>query len=189
MSEQAKQEPVVGRRVRVEERALARRDGRTELRQMVVHPGTVVLLPVLDDGRLVLIKNKRFAVERTLLELCAGTLESGEQPAHCAARELEEETGYRAAQVEPLLSFFASPGTSNERVHVFLARGLTETAQQLDPAEQIEVARLSLSEALERIREGEIEDAKTIASILYFHTWRPMNERAHGSTAERAGEP
>jgi ADP-ribose pyrophosphatase len=171
MSDSANERVVVGRRVRVEERRVPRRDGQVELREMVVHPGSVVLLPLLDDGRLVMIRNRRFAVERTLLELCAGTLEPGEDVALCAARELEEETGYRARQLTELLSFFPSPGISNERMHVFVARGLSVSAQQLDQSEQIEVEPLPLSDVLARIRAHEIEDAKTIAAVLYFHTW------------------
>lgn len=164
---------VVGRRVRVEQRRVPRRDGQVELREMVVHPGSVVLLPLLDDGRVVMIRNRRFAVERTLLELCAGTVEAGEDVAVCAARELEEETGYRASQLEPLLSFFPSPGVSNERMHVFVARGLHKTAQQLDQSEQIDVELRTFAEVLTAIAEHEIEDAKTIAAVLFFHTWRP----------------
>jgi len=175
MSEPA-DDVVIGRRVRIEERSVARRDGRRELRQMVVHPGSVVLLPLLDDGRIVMIRNRRFAIELTLLELCAGTRElspSGEpeELVSCAARELEEETGYRAAQLTPLLSFYPSPGVSNELMHVFVARGLTQTAQRLDQSEQIEVELVTRDDLLERIRKQEIRDAKTIAAVLYFHTW------------------
>lgn len=138
---------------------------------MVVHPGSVVLLPLRDDGKLLLIRNRRFAVERTLLELPAGTLELGEDPAGCAARELEEETGHRAASLTALLAFYPSPGMSSERMHVFVARGLTQTEQRLDESEQIEVEPLALEEVLARIERNEIEDAKTIAAVLYFHTW------------------
>jgi 8-oxo-dGTP pyrophosphatase MutT (NUDIX family) len=162
---------VIGRRVRVEQRRVPRSDGREELREMVVHPGSVVVLPFLDDGRLVLIRNRRFAVGKTLLELCAGTREGDEDPALCAARELEEETGYRAQTVTPLMSFYPTPGVSNERMSVFVARGLTKTQQQLDPSEQIEVEPLQLEDVLARIARNEIEDAKTIASVLFFHTW------------------
>jgi ADP-ribose pyrophosphatase len=162
---------VIGRRVKVEARRVPRSDGGEELREMVVHPGSVVVLPLLDDGRIVMIRNRRFAVERTLLELCAGTREGDEDPALCAARELEEETGYRARSLTPLLSFFPSPGVSNERMHTFVARGLTKTQQQLDPSEQIEVEPLTLVDVLGRIERNEIEDAKTIASVLFFHTW------------------
>lgn len=164
-------ELVIGRRLRVEERRLARRDGRVELRQMVVHPGSVVILPLLDDGRIVLIRNRRFTVERTLLELPAGTREPGEEPSLCAARELEEETGYAAGSLEPLLAFYPSPGTSDERMSVFVARGLSARAQQLDPSEQITVEPHTLSEALGLLRAGEIEDAKTIAALLYYRTF------------------
>ncbi|MET0285912.1 MAG: NUDIX hydrolase [Polyangiales bacterium] len=162
---------VIGRRVKVEQRRVPRSDGREELREMMVHPGSVVVLPLLDDGRIVMIRNRRFAVERTLLELCAGTREGDEDPLLCAGRELEEETGYRARELTPLLSFFPSPGVSNERMHTFVARGLTKTQQQLDPSEQIEVEPLALADVLARIERNEIEDAKTIVSVLYFHTW------------------
>jgi 8-oxo-dGTP pyrophosphatase MutT (NUDIX family) len=162
---------VIGRRVRVEQRRVPRSDGRDELREMVVHPGSVVVLPVLDDGRIVMIRNRRFAVGKTLLELCAGTREGEEDPALCAARELEEETGYRAQTVVPLLRFYPTPGVSNERMTVFVARGLTKTEQRLDPSEQIDVEPLSIDDVLGRIARNEIEDAKTIASVLYFHTW------------------
>lgn len=162
-------EVVQGRRVIVEQRRVLRRDGRDELRDVVVHPGSVVLLPLRDDGRLVMIRNRRFTIERTLLELPAGTREPGEEPAVCAARELEEETGYRASELRELLAFYPAPGSSTERMHVFLARGLEPSAQKLDETEQIEVVCLEIDEVLARIRDGQIEDAKTIASVLYWH--------------------
>lgn len=162
---------VRGRQLRVEVRRVPRSDGRVELRDMVVHPGSVVLLPLLDDGRIVMIRNRRFAIERTLLELPAGTREQDEEPASCAARELAEETGFRAARLDPVLTFYPAPGTSSERMHLFLARGLTAGAQRLDASEQIEVEPLSLGDVLARIRANEIEDAKTIAAVLYFHAF------------------
>lgn len=176
MGERTDGQVVVGRRVKVVERVLTRSDGRKELREMVVHPGSVVVLPVLDDGRIVMIHNHRFAVESTLLELCAGTRELGpdgepEDVASCAARELEEETGYRASNLAPLLSFYPSPGMSSEHMFVFVARGLVQTSQKLDPTEHIEVVLLTLEQVLDRIRQNQIRDAKTIAAVLYFHTW------------------
>lgn len=162
---------VIGRRVKVEQRVLARRDGRRELREVMVHPGSVVLLPRLDDGRIVMIRNHRFAVERTLLELPAGTREGDEAPHLCAARELEEETGYRAAVLREVIGFFPAPGSSTERMQLFVADELTKTAQHLDQTEQIEVVPLPLDEALAKIRDNQIEDAKSIASLLYFHTF------------------
>jgi ADP-ribose pyrophosphatase len=176
MGEWSDEQAVVGRRVKVVERVLTRRDGRKELREMVVHPGSVVVLPVLDDGRIVMIQNHRFAVDSTLLELCAGTREldpdgAPEDVTSCAARELEEETGYRASTIEPLLSFYPAPGMSNEHMFAFVARGLVQTAQNLDPTEHIEVVLLTLAQALDAIRQSQIRDAKTIATLLYFHTW------------------
>lgn len=162
---------VIGRRVTVVQRVLLRRDGRRELRETVAHPGSVVILPLLDDGRLVMIENRRITVERTLLELPAGTLEHGEEPARCAARELAEETGYRAREITKVIGFFPTPGMSDERMTLFIARGLEKSAQQLDQTEEITVAPLPLDEVLARIRDNRIEDAKSIASVLYFHAF------------------
>lgn len=158
---------LVGSRFNVERRWLVRRDGGTEARELVVHPGSVVILPILDDGRIVMIRNVRFSVERTLWELPAGTRDPNEPVLSCAARELEEETGYRAAGLVPLLEFYPAPGLSNERMHAFVATGLTAVAQQLDPTEQIDVCPLEQVEVLRMLRAGEIEDAKSIAVLLY----------------------
>src|SRR5690606_20744737 len=151
----------------VEERTVLRQ-GQHLTRHIVVHPGVAVILPLLDDGRLVLIENERVSVDRKLLELPAGTLESGEAPIVCAARELEEETGYVAGRLEPLLEVLASPGICDERMHVFVARELRPTAQRLDEGELIDPVILSWEEVIAAIGDGRIEDAKTVASILYF---------------------
>lgn len=151
----------------VEERHVLR--GGLELtRHIVVHPGAAVILPLLDDGRVVLIRNQRVSVGRALLELPAGTLEPGEAPIVAAARELEEETGYAAGSVEPLLEFLASPGICDERMYVFVARGLQKRAQRLDPGELIDPVVLDWEDALAAIADGRIEDGKTISSLLYF---------------------
>lgn len=163
---------VRSKRFNVELRRVPKRDGGSELREMVVHPGSVVLLPLLDDGRVVLIRNTRFTVGRTLWELPAGTRTPGEPPELCGARELEEETGYRAARLTPLLESFTAPGISNERMVGFVAEGLTPTRQQLDDTEQIEVHPVAAEEVLRMVREHEIEDAKTIATFLFWWTCR-----------------
>jgi 8-oxo-dGTP pyrophosphatase MutT (NUDIX family) len=178
MTDEESPELVIGRRVHVEQCLVPRRDGKQELRERVLHPGSVVLLPVLADGRLVLIRQRRFAVERTLLELPAGTREADEPIELCAARELEEETGYRARELTPLFSFFPSPGSSTERMHVFVARGLVQTAQQLDQTEEIEVEVLAMDEVLALIRSNDVEDAKTIAAVLFFRTWAHAAEES-----------
>jgi ADP-ribose pyrophosphatase len=157
------------KRFRVERRPAPRRDGGSELKEMVVHPGSVVLLPLLSDTRMLLIKNRRFTVGKTLWELPAGTLDPGEAVEACAARELEEETGYRAKQLTPLLECYPAPGISDERMHAFVARDLVRSEQRLDATEHIEVHERSVDEVLAMIRGREIEDAKTLASILFWH--------------------
>lgn len=150
------------------------RDGGTILRDVVEHPGAAVILPVLDDGRLVLIRNLRRTVGKTLWELPAGTLEEGEPPEVCAARELEEETGYRAKTITPLTEFFASPGVLNERMYGYLATGLEQTQQALDETEEIEVFLLASWEVRDMLKDHHIEDGKTIALLLYWmHIYTP----------------
>ena len=141
------------------------RDGRTERRGLVVHPGAAVILPVLDDGSVVLIRNHRWTLGRAVLELPAGGLDPAETPAAAAARELEEETGYRAAHVAPMGRFFAAPGSSTEVMHGFLATGLTHVGQRLESDERIEVAVLTKAEVRRRLLAGELENGPTMALL------------------------
>lgn len=161
-----------GRRFRVEQVPALRRDGTTAEREVVVHPGSAVILAVDGAGQLVLLRNERVSVGRALWELPAGTLEAGEEPAHCAARELEEESGYRAQKVEPLCGFYPSPGVLDEKMHCFLATGLEFVGQRLEPGETITVELVSPERALELVRSGEVEDGKTLAALLYWWTFR-----------------
>jgi ADP-ribose pyrophosphatase len=151
----------------VERRHVPTRGGGTAMREVVVHPGAVVVLPILDDGRIVMIRNHRFAVEETLWELCAGTLEPGEDPAVTAARELIEETGYEASHIDPLTMFYTSPGICDERMYAFVATGLSEVGQRLEATEQIEVEILTRAEVMDLVRTGEVRDGKTLATLLY----------------------
>ena len=143
-------------------------NGRHLEHDIVVHPGASVILPVLPDGRIVMIYNYRVATGGELLELPAGTLDPGEDPRTCAARELAEETGYQAGRVTPLLSFYSSPGIVSERLHAFLATDLTPGDTAHEGTEQIRVAPMTLADALAAIRDGGICDAKTIAALLYY---------------------
>jgi ADP-ribose pyrophosphatase len=140
--------------------------GATHQRQFVRHPGAVVVVPVLDDGRLVLIRNHRAAVNQWLIELPAGTLEPGEDPVRCGARELVEETGYEAGEVKLLGQFFTSPGLSDELMRVVGARGLRLVGQKLEADECIEVSPTGVGATLEMIAAGHIADAKTIAGLM-----------------------
>lgn len=142
--------------------------GASQEHEVVAHPGAAVILPFLDDGRIVMIRNWRIAADRELLELPAGTLDPGESPADCARRELQEETGYAARTIEPLLHFYPSPGICTEVLHVFVARSLTPGSQHLDPSERITPVLMSMAQALEEIAARRIIDAKTIATLLFF---------------------
>jgi ADP-ribose pyrophosphatase len=141
--------------------------GRTLEREIVRHPGAVVIVPVLPDGRLVLIRVFRIALNRFSTELCAGTLEPrGEDPAACAHRELIEETGYRAANLIPLRPYFTSPGLSDELMHPFVATGLTHVGQHLEDDEHIEVFPASPAQAFALIADGTMNDAKSILALF-----------------------
>jgi ADP-ribose pyrophosphatase len=144
------------------------------VRDVIEHRGAAVILPLLDDGRVILIRNVRRTVGKVLWELPAGTLEPGEDPEVCAAREVEEETGYRAGTLTPLTSFYASPGILDERMHGFLATDLKPSHQSLDADEEIEVFPIPQWQVRDMLKGGHIEDGKTIALLLYWmHIYTP----------------
>ena len=147
-------------------------DGSRHVREIVRHPGAVVLLPLLDDRRICFVRNYRVAVGQTLIELPAGTLEPHESPAETAVRELAEETGYRAGRLEHVLTFYMSPGILDERTHFFLAEQLQVGPASLDAGEDIQPLICTWDEALAMVGRGEIRDAKTLAALLYYHTFR-----------------
>ena len=135
-------------------------------REIVRHPGAVVVLPLLDDGRVCLICNYRISVKQTLIELPAGTLEPGEEPIQNAERELMEETGYRAAQLRQLHAFYLSPGILDERMHLFLATGLTAGETAREAGEEIDNLVVPWEEAVQMAVDGRIQDAKSIVGLL-----------------------
>lgn len=137
-------------------------------KDMIIHPGAAVIIPVMDDGRIVMVENFRWTINRELLELPAGTLEPLETPETCATRELEEETGYSAERIEPLCRFYSSPGIATELMHIFVAKGLKPGQQNLSADEQIKVVPMTVEDIRRAIGAGRIMDGKTIAAILYF---------------------
>lgn len=155
-------------RFRVERLRAPLPDGRRFDREVVRHPGAVVLLPLLDDGRVVLLRNYRPTVERELIELPAGTCEPGEALIDTARRELAEETGYHAEQLDPLMAFYPSPGILDEQMHVFVARKLTPGPQRLDSGEQLHPFVADWDQIVALISEKRIEDAKTLTVLLYW---------------------
>ena len=151
---------------RVERLSYETRSGAAMIRDVVRHPGSVVIVPRLDDGGICLIKNFRVSVNQTLIELPAGTLEPPEPPTECAHRELIEETGYRAAEMRKIGSFFPAPGILDEEMHLFLATGLTAGEHARELGEEIENHVVSLEAARAMIGDGTIKDAKTIIGLL-----------------------
>ena len=148
-------------------------DGRPLTREIIRHPGAVVILPILDspssasgEPHVVLIKNWRISLETWLYELPAGTIEKGEEAAACAARELEEETGYTAATITLLCRFYSSPGMSDEQMWLYAATGLTSVGQRLELDERVTVHPMPLSNALAMINSGELVDGKSILALL-----------------------
>ena len=137
-------------------------------REIVEHKDAVALLAVDDYGLLLFVSQYRYAAGAELLEIPAGLVEDGEDPKDTAVRELQEECGYKPEHIEKICAFFCSPGFSTEKLHVYFADKLTESRLPQDEDEIIEVVRLSLSEAEEKIKSGEIRDAKTIAAIYWY---------------------
>ena len=138
----------------------------TYTRDVVHHPGSAVIIPVFADDTVALVKQYRHPAVRYLLEAPAGTLNDRERPDVGAARELEEELGLVAGNLEKLTEFFVSPGFCEEKMWVYLATELTPTTQHLEDDEILEVLRIPFSQALEMITDGEIEDAKTIIGLM-----------------------
>jgi ADP-ribose pyrophosphatase len=136
------------------------------VREVARHPGGAGALPLFDDGRVALVKQYRHPARRELLEIPAGRIEGGETPEICAARELEQEIGFRAGRIEKLAEFYSTPGFCEEKLHVYLATDLTPSSQALDHDELIEVVYLPFAEAAQMAERGGIEDSKTIIALL-----------------------
>jgi ADP-ribose pyrophosphatase len=142
--------------------------------EVVRHPGAAAVVPLKENGTVVLIRQFRHAAGGFIYEIPAGKLHPGENPLHCAARELEEEIGYRAASFELLSSIFTAPGFTDEVIHIFKATGLRPGRQQLDRDEVLEVTEMPLEEAIKRIQDGAIRDAKTIVGLAAVYIGTSM---------------
>ena len=164
----------VGRKIRVAVDTTTTADGQVILRDVVLHPGAVVILPVIDAGHVCLLRNHRWVVGETLWELPAGTLEPGEELEAAARRELAEETGYTAERWRSLGYLFASPGVLDEKLHLFVAEDLTPGPASPEVGEQLEPVTVPLAEAVRMCLAGEIKDAKTITALLL---WERMGKR------------
>ena len=143
-------------------------DGGLRKRQVILHPGAVLIVPMLEGDRVCLIRNERVAVGKTLIELPAGTIEPPHGPLATAKKELQEETGYTAESWRELPGFYMSPGILQERMHVFVAEGLTAGDPAREAGENIDNLVVPWAEALAMVERGEIEDAKTICGLLMW---------------------
>jgi len=150
----------------IERDRLLEENGIEIIREVVRHPGGAGALPLFDDGRVALVKQYRHPARRELLEIPAGRIEDGETPEMCAARETEQETGFRAGRIEKLAEFYTTPGFCEEKLHVYLATDLAPSSQALDHDELVEVVYLPFAEAARMVERGGIEDSKTIIALL-----------------------
>lgn len=175
-----------GRKVRLELHHLDNEDtGKRHRREVCVHPGAVVVLPLLADGRVLLIRNRRYAVGESLLELPAGTLERNEDPMNCAGRELVEETGFVAGRLKAISYFYTSPGILSERMYAYAAYDLQQAAASPEEGEEIELRPVAFDEAIEMVRRGDIKDGKTIAVLLTYDRFYRGNVGA-GQSPQRS---
>ncbi len=151
-------------KVRVEDVVLP--NGKTSKRELIAHPGGVGVIAITDDNRVLMVEQYRIACRKMLLEIPAGKLEYGEDPQACGERELEEETGYRADEITFLGEYYPTPGYDEEKISVYMARGLHKTHQHLDPGEFLNVKSYTLDELFDMVMRNEILDAKTAIAIL-----------------------
>lgn len=157
-----------GKKFEVEIEKFKLPNGKIRETEYIKHRGSVVILPVLDNGEIIMIKQFRPIIGKWIYELPAGTLEKGEDPLEAARRELVEETGYEAENITHLIDFYPSPGVSNEFMHLYLATNLKFVGAKPEEYEVIEVKRFSKEELIQMIKNKEIIDAKTLASLLYY---------------------
>ena len=157
-------------------------DGGTAQREYIIHPGAVMVVPLLADGRLVVERQWRYPLARAMLEFPAGKLDAGEAPLDCAIRELIEETGYRAAEWARAGILHNAVAYSNEGIEVWFARGLSPGERHLDAGEFLDVGSASADELDALARRGELTDAKTLIGLLWLQNWRagrwPLEWRA-----------
>ena len=147
-------------------------DGSTAMREYIVHPGAVMVLPLLDDGRLVLERQYRYPLGRVMLEFPAGKLDANESVQHCGQRELAEETGYRAAQWARACVIHNACAYSTEGIEIWFARGLIPGPRQLDSGELIDLVRMSEAELDALAANGVLTDVKTLIGLQWLQKWR-----------------
>jgi len=169
-----KSEPLFqGRAFKIRRDTLKTPDGKETKLDIVEHGGSVIIIPVDDDGNILFVRQYRHAAGMDMLELPAGTLEEGEDPAVCAAREIREETGFAADKIKKIGNFYLAPGYSTEFMHVYLAQELRHDPLEVDADEFLSVEKIPFAEAIQMAERGEMPDAKSLAALLlaksYIH--------------------
>ena len=142
-------------------------EGRKVRREIIKHPGAAAILAFDEKGKVILVRQHRFP-HGYILEIPAGTLEKGESPRHCAIREIQEETGYKAKVMTHLITYYPSVGYNTEKIHCFVASSLTRVKMKLDTDEFITVKKMELSKLIKMIKSGKIIDSKTICAVMVY---------------------
>lgn len=168
----ASEEVFGGRLLHVRRDQVRLPSGDTATREYIVHPGAAMVVPILDDGRVVIERQFRYPLDRVMIEFPAGKLDAGEPSFDCAVRELAEETGYRAAEWAHAGVLHNAIAYCDEAIHIWFARGLTQGAQGLDHGEFLDVSTATPEELLAMAQRGEITDAKTLIGLMWLQNWR-----------------
>jgi len=157
-----------GRLLHVKKDRVRLPNGAESTREYIVHPGAAVILPLFDNGDILMERQHRYPLRRDFIELPAGKFDPGEAELACAQRELQEETGYRAREWRELPTFYPCIGYSDERLVYFLAQGLEFSGENMDEDEFLEILRIPFAVALEMVRDGRIDEAKTVMGLLWY---------------------
>jgi ADP-ribose pyrophosphatase len=155
-----------GRKIDLALQEVSLRDGTVAEREVVLHRGAVALVPMVDHEHVCLVRNRRYAVDQTLLEVPAGTIDPGEAPERTAERELLEETGYQAGRIRRIREWYVSPGVMNERMYMYFCEDLRPGPVRPELDEELETVIVSWDEAMARAVDGRIEDAKTLLALM-----------------------
>jgi ADP-ribose pyrophosphatase len=169
-----------GRLITVRRDTVRLRSGKTGEREIVEHAPVVAMIPLDEDGKLLMVRQYRKAVEQVLLELPAGSIEEGETPEDAVRREMVEETGYEPRIIRLVTDLYPSPGISDEVMHMYLVSDMTGEGHPTEPADEIEVERVDVTQAAEMVRHGLITDAKSKVGILMLESGRLHNEELGG---------
>jgi len=155
-------------RITVREDQVSLESGKHKTYHIVTHPGACAILPIDSDGNLIFVRQYRHAVEKILLEIPAGIIDEGEDPFTCARRELREETGLNGKSIEPMIDILTTPGFTNEKLYLYIAKDLYHDPLIAEDSDEIDVIKYSLKESLQMVMSGKIADAKTVIAILYY---------------------